>query len=121
MYLTMSKKVNSGLLAQANARGRRIYFRRRLCPEAQAKATVLTNTGCVRVLMVMGKSDHFMARSMAAFVDKVRADKTKLRCDSETASLRHPHSTILEPINRGEHQSVGGVERAHQSTILGKC
>ena len=31
------------------------------------------------------------------------------------AAFRHPRTTILEPINRAEHQSVGGVERAHQS------
>ena len=31
------------------------------------------------------------------------------------AAFRHPRTTILEPINRAEHQSVGGVESAHQS------
>ena len=31
------------------------------------------------------------------------------------ATFRHPRTTILEPINRAVHQSVGGVERAHQS------
>ena len=44
----------------------------------------------------------------------MRAEKTRLRYDNEPA-FRHPRSTILEPINRAEHQSVGGVERAHQS------
>ena len=32
----------------------------------------------------------------------------------KTAAFRH-RTTILEPINRAEHQSVGGVERAHHS------
>ena len=31
------------------------------------------------------------------------------------AAFRHPRKTILEPISRALHQSVGGVERAHQS------
>ena len=31
------------------------------------------------------------------------------------ATFRHPRTTILKPINRAEHQSVGGVERVHQS------
>ena len=31
------------------------------------------------------------------------------------AAFRHPRTTILEPINRADHQSVGGVERVHQS------
>ena len=31
------------------------------------------------------------------------------------ATFRHSRTTILEQINRAEHQSVGGVERAHQS------
>ena len=31
------------------------------------------------------------------------------------AAFRHPRTTILEPINRAEHQSVGGVERTQQS------
>ena len=70
--------------------------------------------------MVTGKSpDNFMVRSTGAFVEKLRAEKTKLRYDNEPAmrqlaerivSFRHPRSTILEPINRAEHQSVGGVE-----------
>ena len=33
----------------------------------------------------------------------------------KNAAFRHPRKTILEPINRAEHQSVGGVDRAHQS------
>ena len=99
------------------------------CPEAQAKATVLTmvnmDSGYVGVLMVSGKSPYnFTARSSSSFVDKLRAEKTRLRYDNEPAmrllaekiaAFRHPRTTILEPINRAEHQSVGGVERAHQS------
>ena len=59
------------------------------CPEAQAKATVLTmvdmNTGYVGVLMVSGKSlDNFTARSSSSF-DKLRAGKTRLRYDNEPA------------------------------------
>ena len=99
------------------------------CPEAQAKATVLTmvdrDSGYVGVLMVSGKSpDNFTVRSSSSFVDKLRAEKTRLRYDNEPAmrllaekiaAFRHPRTTILEPINSAEHQSVGGVERAHQS------
>ena len=99
------------------------------CPEAQAKATVLTmvdmDSGYVGVLMVSGKSpDNFTVRSSSSFVVKLRAEKARLRYDNEPAmrllaekiaAFRHPRTTILEPINRAEHQSVGGVERAHQS------
>ena len=99
------------------------------CPEAQAKATVLTmvdmDSGYVCVLMVSGKSpDNFTVRSSSSFVDKLRAEKTRLRYNNEPAmrllaekiaAFRHPRTTILEPINRAERQSVGGVERAHQS------
>ena len=99
------------------------------CPEAQAKATVLTmvdmDSGYVGVLMVSGKSpENFTVRSSSSFVEKLRAEKTRLRYDNEPAmrllaekiaAFRHPRTTILEPINRAEHQSVGGVERAHQS------
>ena len=87
------------------------------CPEAQAKAT--------GVLMVSGKSpNNFTVRSSSLFVDTLRGEKTRLRYDNEpamrllaekSAAFRHPRTTILEPINRAEHQSVGGVERAHQS------
>ena len=83
------------------------------------------DTGHVGVLMVSGKSpDNFTVRSSSSFVDKLRAEKTRLRYDNEPAmrllaekiaAFRHPRTTILEPINRAEHQSVGGVERAHQS------
>ena len=54
-------------------------------------------------------------------MDKLRAEKTQLRYDSEPAmrhlaeriaSFRHPRSTILEPLNRAEDPIVGGVERA---------
>ena len=57
-------------------------------------------------------------------MDKLRAEKTRLRYDNELAmrllaekiaAFRHPRATILEPNNRAEHQSVGGVERAHWS------
>ena len=99
------------------------------CPEAQAKATALTmvdtNSGCVGVLMVSGKSpDNFTMRSSSSFVPKLRAEKTRLRCDNEpamrslaekVAALRHPRTTILEPINCAEHNSVGRFERAHQN------
>ena len=49
-----------------------------------------------------------------------RDDDTEIRqraCDESKKKMAafHPRSTILEPINRAEHQSVGGVERAHQS------
>ena len=91
------------------------------CPEAQAKATVLTmvdmDSGYVGVLMVSGKStDIFTVRSSSSFVDKLRAEKTRLRYDNEPAmrllaekiaAFRHPRTTILEPVNRAEHQSVG--------------
>ena len=99
------------------------------CPEVQAKATVLTmvdmDSGYVGVLMVSGKSpDNFTVRSSSSFVDELRAEKTRLRYDNEPAmrllaekiaAFRHPRTTILGPINRAEHQSVGGVERARQS------
>ena len=77
------------------------------------------------VLMVSGKSpDNFTVRSSSSFVDKLRAEKTRLRYDNEPAmgllaekiaAFRHPRTTILEPMNRAEQQSVRGVERAHQS------
>ena len=56
------------------------------CPEAHAKATVLTmvdmDSWYVRVLMVSGKSpDKIMVRSTASFVDKLRTEKTRLRYD----------------------------------------
>ena len=94
------------------------------CPEAQAKATVLTmvdmDSGYVGVLMVSGKSpDNFTVRSSSSFVDKLRAEKTRLRYDNEPAmrllAEKIASTTILEPINRAEHQSVVGAERAHQS------
>ena len=84
------------------------------------------DSGYVGVLMVPGKSpDNFAVRSSSSFVDKLRAEKTRLRYDNEPAmrllaekiaAFRHPRTTILEPINRAEHQSVGGVERAHHSS-----
>ena len=60
------------------------------CPEAQAKATVLTmvdmDSGYVGVLMVSGKSsDNFAVRSSSSFVDKLRAEKKRLRYDNEPA------------------------------------
>ena len=60
------------------------------CPEAQAKATVLTmvdvDSGYVGVLMVSGKSpDNFRVRSSSSFKDKLRAEKTRLRYDNELA------------------------------------
>ena len=60
------------------------------CPEAQAKATVLTmvdmDSGYVGVLMVSGKSpDNFAVRSSSSCVDKLRAEKTRLRYDNEPA------------------------------------
>ena len=78
------------------------------CPEAQAKATALTmvdmDSGYVGVfLMVSGKSpDDFTVRSLSSFVDKLRAEKTRLRYDNEPAmrmlalaekiaAFRHPH------------------------------
>ena len=80
------------------------------CPEAQAKATVLTivdmDSGYVGVLMVSGKSpDNFTVRSSSSFVDKLRAEKTRLRYDNELAmrllaekiaAFSHPRTTILE-------------------------
>ena len=85
------------------------------CPEAQAKATVLTmvdmDSGYVGVLMVSGKSpDNFKVRSSSSDVD-LRAEKTRLRYDNEPAmrtlaekiaAFRHPRTTILEPINRAD-------------------
>ena len=98
------------------------------CPEAQAKATVLTlvdtDTGYVGVLLVTRKNpDNFMVRSSGSFIDKLRAEKTKLRYDIEPAmrqlaeriaSFRHPRSTILEPINR-RRSECRWSGRAHQS------
>ena len=99
------------------------------CPEAHVMATVLTmvgvDTGHAGVLTVTGGSpDNFMVRSTASFVDKLRAKKNETEIDNEPAmrqleeriaAFRQPRSTILESTNRAEHQSVGGVERAHQS------
>ena len=95
-------------------------------PEAHAKATVLTmvdmDTGYVGVLVSGESPDNLMARSTASFVDKLRAEKKRLRCDNEPAIRQLPEklarSTILEPLTRAKHQSVGGVERetAHQIT-----
>ena len=99
------------------------------CLEAHAKATVLTmvdmDTGYVGVLVVSGKSpDNFMVGSTASFVNKLMAEKTRLRYDNEPAmrqlaetiaAFRHPRSTIPKPTNPTEHRSVNGVERAHQS------
>ena len=83
------------------------------------------DSGYVGVLMVSGKSpDNFTVRSSSSFVDKLRAEKTRLRCDNgpavrllaeKIAAFRHPRTTVLDPNKRAEHQSVGGVERAHQS------
>ena len=98
------------------------------CPEAQVKATLtMLDTGYVGVLMVSGKSpDNFTVRSSSSCVDKLRAEKTTLRYDNEPAmrllaekiaAFRYPRTTILEPSNRAEHQSVGGVERAHHQYV----
>ena len=97
-------------------------------PEAHAKANVLTMVNMdwyVEVLMVAGKSpDNFTVRSTGSFVDKLRTEKTRLRYDNEPAmrqlaekiaTYRSSRTTIPELINRAQHQSVGGVERAHQS------
>ena len=72
-----------------------------------------------------GKSpDNFMVRSISSFVDKLRAEKTRLRNDNKPAmrqfaekiaTSRHPRTTILEPINRAEHQSVGSRSSEHSS------
>ena len=83
-----------------------------VCPEAHAKATVPTivdmDTGYVGVLMVSGKSpDNCMVRYDTEPAMRQLAEKI--------ATFRHPRPTILEPIDRARHQSVGGVERAHQS------
>ena len=60
-------------------------------------------------------------RSSSSFVDKLRAEKTRLRYDNEPAMIllaekiaafRHPRTTILEPINRAEHQSIQAAKRA---------
>ena len=74
------------------------------------------DSGYVGVLMVSGKSpDNFTVRSSSSFVDKLRAEKTRLRYDNEPAmrllaekiaAFRHPRTTILEPINRAEHIRV---------------
>ena len=95
-------------------------------PEAHAKGTVLTivhmDTGYVGVLVSGKHPNNFMGWSTASFVDKSRAAKTRLRFESEPAmrhlakkfaASRHPRSTILEPINRAEHQSVGRVDEEH--------
>ena len=83
------------------------------------------DTGYVGVLMVSGKSpDKFTVRSSSSFVDKLRAEKTRVRYDNQhamrllaekIAAFRHPRTAILEPINRAEHHNVGGVESAHPS------
>ena len=89
-------------------------------PRHRPKATVLTmvdmDSGYVGVLMVFGKSpDNFTVRSSSSFVDKLRAEKTRLRYDNELwmrllaekiAAFRHPRTTILEPINRAGHQRL---------------
>ena len=88
------------------------------CPEAYAKATVLT--------MVVRWSLDGLGQEPRQFrgeVDSVelRVEKTRLTHDNEPAmrplaekfaTLRHPRTTILEPINRTEHQSVGGDEES---------
>ena len=93
------------------------------CLVSRGKATVLAmadlDTGYVGVLMVSGKSpDNFMVRSTSTFVDKLKTEKTRLTYANElsmrqlaekVATFRNPRTTILEPINRAEHQSVGGV------------
>ena len=44
------------------------------------------DSGYVGVLMVSGKSpDNFAVRSSSSFVDKLRAEKTRLRYDNEPA------------------------------------
>ena len=48
---------------------------------------------------------QFMVRSTASFVDKLKAERTRLRYDNEPATFRHPRTAILEPINRAEHFS----------------
>ena len=81
-----------------------------------------------------GRPGHWVCWSFDGFrkeprqfhgeVGKLMAEKTRLRYDDEPAmkqldekiaTFRHPRTTILEPTNRAEHQSVGGVERPHQS------
>ena len=78
------------------------------CPEAQAKAPVLT-----MVDMVTGRSpDIFMVRSRAENARPRHDTAPAMRQLAESfASFRHPRSSI----NPAEHQSVCGVERAHQS------
>ena len=76
--------------------------------------------------MVSGKSpDNFAVRSSSSFVDKLRAEKTRLRYDNEPAmrllaekiaTFRHPRTTILEPINRAEHQSTRVSEELKEHT-----
>ena len=105
------------------------------CPEAQAKGTVLTmvdmDSGNVGVLMVSGKSlDNFAVRSSSSYVDRLRAEKTRLRYDNEPAMIllaekiatfRHPRKTILEPITQSnrvseelkEHTRTFKLQREH--------
>ena len=97
------------------------------CPEAQAKATVLTmvdmDSGYVGVLMVSGKSpDNFAVRSSSSFVDKLRAEKTRLRYDNEPAmrllaekiaAFRHPRTTIL---NQSIAQNTRVLEELKEHT-----
>ena len=68
--------------------------------------------------------DNVTVRSSPSFVDKLKAEKTRLRYNNDPAmrllaekiaAFCHPWTTILEPNNRAEHQSVGVVERAHQN------
>ena len=101
--------------------------------DLQAKACLLTivdmETGYIGAVHVKAKSpDNFMIRFAANFLDKVNADKVRLRYDNEPnmkllavkiEQLRHPRQTIQEPIVRAEHQSVGGAERAHQTIQAG--
>ena len=87
------------------------------------KATVLTmvdmETGYVGVLMVKSP-DNFMMKSTASFVDKLRAEKTRLIYDNEPAmrqlaekiaTFRHPRTTN----QLCRTSKCWRVERAHQS------
>ena len=93
------------------------------CPEAHTKATVLTmvdmDTGYVGVLMVSGKSpDNFMVRSTSSFVDKLRAEKTRLRYDNwRSRKSSSEHSSCHASIEDGHSRQNWGGHCAWTRTL----
>ena len=102
-------------------------FRDKPWAKATMPTLVDTEIGNGGVVQVHGKSpDASMIRYTAAFLDRERTEKVRLRYDTEpavgtlaekVAACRHQKVTI--PTSRAEHQSAGAAKRTHKTLQAG--